>query len=134
MKTEEIMKDSAYNYKLTEMSYAPASQNGALQEELEGVRLHRLRTRMTRIGRIFTDILNRCVSVCSVFHHKYNEPQISRNFGLRSVGVCEAYPSFDKPFLKIYADERRYRINNELVLTDTNSGRSEFVSVSTSSY
>ncbi len=39
---------------------------------------------------------------------KYNEPQISRNFGLRSVGVCEAYPSFDKPFLKVYADERRY--------------------------
>ena len=39
---------------------------------------------------------------------KYNEPQISRNFGLRSVGVCFAYPSFDKPFLKVYADERRY--------------------------
>ncbi len=35
------------------------------------------------------------------------EPQISRNFGLRSVGVCSAYPSFDKPFLKVYADERR---------------------------
>ncbi len=39
---------------------------------------------------------------------KNMEPQISRNFGLRSVGVCFAYPSFDKPFLKVYADERGF--------------------------
>jgi len=43
-----------------------------------------------------------------IINQKYNEPRISRNFGLRSVRVCEAYPSFDKPFLKVYADERRY--------------------------
>jgi hypothetical protein len=27
---------------------------------------------------------------------------INRNFGLRSVGVCEAYPSFSKAFLKVF--------------------------------
>ena len=36
---------------------------------------------------------------------KYNEPQISRNFGLRSVGVCFAYPLFDKPFSKVFIRE-----------------------------
>ncbi len=28
--------------------------------------------------------------------------RINRNFGLRSVGVCFAYPSFDKTFLKFF--------------------------------
>ncbi len=27
---------------------------------------------------------------------------VSRNFGLRSVGVCFAYPLFDKPFSKVF--------------------------------
>ncbi len=39
------------------------------------------------------------------------EPQISRNSGLRSVGVCSAYPLFDKIFIKVYADERRFLVS-----------------------
>ncbi len=50
----------------------------------QSIATHRQRTQMTRIGQIFTDIFNPCASV-------------SRNFGLRSVGVCFAYPLFDKP-------------------------------------
>ncbi len=102
------------DYKTTDLSALPE--------------LLRHRTQMTRIGRIFTDIFNPCASVLSVrsvFYPEYNEPQISRNFGLRSVGVCEAYPSFDKtfikffdkPFLKVYADERRYIVATDYIKT-----------------
>ncbi len=34
--------------------------------------------------------------------HLYPIMSVSRNFGLRSVGVCAAYPSFHKTFLKFY--------------------------------
>ncbi len=34
--------------------------------------------------------------------HLYPIRSVSRNFGLRSVRVCVAYPSFDKTFLKFY--------------------------------
>ncbi len=67
---------------------------GKLQTEM------RNRTRMTQIQRIPTDIFNLCKSVLSaqsVFYQK--SAFINRNFGLRSVGVCEAYPSFDKTLL-----------------------------------
>jgi hypothetical protein len=37
-------------------------------------------------------------SVSSVFYGV--SAFINRNFGLRSGGVCEAYPSFDKTFIK----------------------------------
>ncbi len=33
----------------------------------------------------------------------------SRNFGLRSVGVCEAYPSFDKTFSKFFGSTKLSR-------------------------
>ncbi len=84
------------------------AQSAAIRYEMV---LQRNRTRMTRIGRIFTDNFDPCASVSSVksvFHPEYNEPQIN-------------------------ADERRYRVNNELVLTDTNSNHSEFVRVRISS-
>jgi hypothetical protein len=37
---------------------------------------------------------------------------------LRSVGVCSAYPSFDKPFLKVYADERRFIKILDVIIKD----------------
>ncbi len=37
---------------------------------------------------------------------KPRRAQRSRDFGLRSVGVCAAYPSFDKTFLKFYRGHR----------------------------
>ncbi len=37
---------------------------------------------------------------------------------MRSVGVCSAYPSFDKPFLKVYADERRFIKILDIIIKD----------------
>ena len=115
MKIEEIMKDSAYNYKLTEID--------ALSEGWKAVRLRmqrtqgaailheevlllRLRTQMTRIGWIFTDIFNPWASAQSVFH---------RN--------PETIDDDKKP--QINADERRYVSVTYFIKTTHRKGRKE---------
>ena len=135
MKTEEIMKDSAYNYKLT--------KSGALSEGWKAVRLRmqrtqgaailheevlllRLRTQMTRIGWIFTDIFNPCASVSSVrsvFYcnsttvEKYNEPQMNadeRRY-VHAAGFSEIIHR------KGRKERNRIDVNSELIRTRTNS-------------
>ena len=42
----------------------------------------------------------------------------SRNFGLRRVGVCEAYPLFDKPFLKVFENGTCVRVHTGSPIPD----------------
>ncbi len=62
------------------------------QNEIEEMPTKRYGTRMTRIGRIFTDIFNRCVSVSSVQSVFYR---------ISTKNECHKKP-------QINADERRY--------------------------
>ncbi len=52
--------------------------------------------------------------------------RINRNFGLRSVGVCFAYPSFDKTFLKFFG---RIFTDNFVPCASVSSVRSVFYRV-----
>ncbi len=109
----------------------------------------RPRTRMTRIGRIFTDTFNPCASAQSVFHRNSTtiennkKPQINadeRRYFPASDFIKTIHRKVRKErkatqhkSLRSCAKKIRYGINNELVLTDTNSRHSEFVRVRISS-
>ncbi len=116
------------------------------------------RTRMTRIGRIFTDNFDPCASVSSVQSVQsvfYSNPAIidddkkpqikaprvaplggASTSTVAPVDVAHTYGSHHTwRDVSMHcgghdSNEGRYGINNELVLTDTNSNLSEFVPVS----
>ena len=119
-------------------------------------------TRMIRIGRIFTDILNPCVSALSAqsaFYPMENKPQRAQRTQRQESILCalcvlcgrlilSIAKDFDKTTHRKGRKERKaahqeplrsgvkkigYGINNELERTDTNSGHSEFVRVRLSS-
>ena len=74
MKTEEIMKDSAYNYKLTERD------NGHLWDIFR-----------TFMGHLFTYIFNPCASASSaqsVFYPMDNKPQRSQRTQRKASILC----------------------------------------------
>ena len=136
------------------------AQSVAIQTEK--ILAHIYQTRMTWIGRIFTDIFNPWVSASSaqsVFYPMDNKPQRSQRTQ-REVSILCALcvlcgrmilPTAKDFYKNIHRKGRkereaaqhelllscvtktRYGINNELERTDTNSGYSEFVRVRISS-
>ncbi len=122
------------------------SMEGARMMEVGEMPTKRHGTRMTRIGQIFTDIFNPCVSVSSVQSVFYRNPATIDDDKKPQMNADERRliasvhrkgrkerKAAQHELLYSCVTKIRYGINNELVLTDTNSGHSEFVRVRISS-